>query len=364
MLAAVGYAIGPMIIKHRFADLDPLGPVTASMGVSMVLIAPRGRALGADGDALGRHDRLRARARAGVQRLAFLLFFALINTVGPARATVITYINPVVAVTLGMALLGERLGPERRRRAAAHPRRARGCRRAGGCRPASCRASRPRGRPAAPPRRSRSCAPAPCFHEGVLLSRRELITAAGAAWLGLRATPAGAMPPPDPPLALRRGIDLTPNGIIRPGSPQDYRVLRAQPWAAPLIARMTHLRILGRLADAPAAPDRSRPTTGGPRDARRAGRRRRRRRAAGDPDALPLPALGERDGERQAGREPREGGRLPGSARRARAGQRRGRGSSTRCGSATRAGWPPSRSSTSRTSSCGRRARPPRRWPR
>ena len=75
------------------------------------------------------------------------------------------------------------------------------------------------------------------------LSRRELITAAGAAWLGLRATPAGAMPPPDPPLALRRGIDLTPNGIIRPGSPQDYRVLRAQPWAAPLIARMTHLRM-------------------------------------------------------------------------------------------------------------------------
>jgi drug/metabolite transporter (DMT)-like permease len=42
--------------------------------------------------------------------LAFLLFFALIAEVGPGRATVITYVNPVVAVTLGVALLGEQVG--------------------------------------------------------------------------------------------------------------------------------------------------------------------------------------------------------------------------------------------------------------
>lgn len=41
--------------------------------------------------------------------LAFLLFFELIVEVGPQRATVITYINPVVAVTLGIVLLGEPL---------------------------------------------------------------------------------------------------------------------------------------------------------------------------------------------------------------------------------------------------------------
>src|SRR5215216_5170409 len=41
LLAAVGYAAGPMIIKHRLGDLDPLGPVTASMGISaLVLSAP------------------------------------------------------------------------------------------------------------------------------------------------------------------------------------------------------------------------------------------------------------------------------------------------------------------------------------
>jgi drug/metabolite transporter (DMT)-like permease len=39
--------------------------------------------------------------------VAFLLFFALIREVGPARTTVITYVNPLVAVLLGVALLSE-----------------------------------------------------------------------------------------------------------------------------------------------------------------------------------------------------------------------------------------------------------------
>jgi drug/metabolite transporter (DMT)-like permease len=41
--------------------------------------------------------------------LAFLLFFALIREIGPVRSTVITYVNPAVAVTLGVILLHERL---------------------------------------------------------------------------------------------------------------------------------------------------------------------------------------------------------------------------------------------------------------
>ena len=41
--------------------------------------------------------------------LAFLLFFALITEVGPSRATVITYVNPTVALALGVAVLGEQV---------------------------------------------------------------------------------------------------------------------------------------------------------------------------------------------------------------------------------------------------------------
>jgi drug/metabolite transporter (DMT)-like permease len=41
--------------------------------------------------------------------VAFLVFFALIDEIGPVRATVITYVNPAVAVALGVVLLGEPL---------------------------------------------------------------------------------------------------------------------------------------------------------------------------------------------------------------------------------------------------------------
>jgi drug/metabolite transporter (DMT)-like permease len=111
LLAAVGYAIGPMIIKHRFAKLDPLGPVTASMGVSLILLAPA--AVLSPPDALPGADTIASVVVLGLlcSAWAFLLFFALIGTVGPSRATVITYVNPVVAVALGIALLGERPGP-------------------------------------------------------------------------------------------------------------------------------------------------------------------------------------------------------------------------------------------------------------
>ena len=39
--------------------------------------------------------------------LAFAVFFALVAEVGPARMTVITYLNPVVAVLAGVAVLDE-----------------------------------------------------------------------------------------------------------------------------------------------------------------------------------------------------------------------------------------------------------------
>jgi drug/metabolite transporter (DMT)-like permease len=41
--------------------------------------------------------------------LAVLVFFALIADIGPTRATVITYVNPAVAIALGVAVLGEHL---------------------------------------------------------------------------------------------------------------------------------------------------------------------------------------------------------------------------------------------------------------
>jgi drug/metabolite transporter (DMT)-like permease len=39
--------------------------------------------------------------------LAFIAYFRLVAEVGASRATVITYVNPVVALALGVAILGE-----------------------------------------------------------------------------------------------------------------------------------------------------------------------------------------------------------------------------------------------------------------
>jgi drug/metabolite transporter (DMT)-like permease len=111
LLAAIGYAAGPMIIKHRLGNLDPLGPVTASMGISALVLAPP--ALASAPTEVPSGQTLVSILVLGLacSALAFLLFFALIHEVGPGRATVITYVNPVVAVGLGVALLGEGIGP-------------------------------------------------------------------------------------------------------------------------------------------------------------------------------------------------------------------------------------------------------------
>ena len=41
--------------------------------------------------------------------VAFIAFFALIARVGPVRAPLFTYVNPVVAIVLGTIILGEPL---------------------------------------------------------------------------------------------------------------------------------------------------------------------------------------------------------------------------------------------------------------
>lgn len=107
-LTALGYAIGPIIITRRLADLPPLGVVTASLIIATVLYAPFAPSLWP--------AHIPADAAWSVLGLAvvctaaaFLLFFALIAEAGPARATVITYINPAVALLLGVLVLDEPL---------------------------------------------------------------------------------------------------------------------------------------------------------------------------------------------------------------------------------------------------------------
>jgi drug/metabolite transporter (DMT)-like permease len=107
LLVAFLYAIGPMIVKRRLSDVDPLGPVAASLGIATLLVTPF--ALASLPDSAPSADTFASIAVLGLlcSALAFLLFFRLIAEIGPGRATVITYINPVVALALGVAVLDE-----------------------------------------------------------------------------------------------------------------------------------------------------------------------------------------------------------------------------------------------------------------
>ena len=107
LLVAVGYAVGPMIIARRLNDLPPVGVVAASLGLTTLAYLPFG--LLQFPSALPPVQVVVSVAILGVvcTALAFLLFFALIAEVGPARATVITYVNPAVALLLGVLILGE-----------------------------------------------------------------------------------------------------------------------------------------------------------------------------------------------------------------------------------------------------------------
>jgi drug/metabolite transporter (DMT)-like permease len=111
LLATVGYAIGPLIVKNKLSDRDPLGPLTASLALAAIMLLPFGVADWPESqpsfDALGSVVVLGLVCSA----LAFAVFFRLIAEVGASRAAVITYVNPIVALALGVAILGEDVGP-------------------------------------------------------------------------------------------------------------------------------------------------------------------------------------------------------------------------------------------------------------
>ena len=107
VVVAVCYAVGPMIIERKLASLPSLGVVAASLGITAVAYAPF--ALTQLPSTLPSPSVLFAVAILGVvcTALGFVVFFALITEAGAPRATVITYVNPAVALALGVALLAE-----------------------------------------------------------------------------------------------------------------------------------------------------------------------------------------------------------------------------------------------------------------
>jgi len=110
VLSTMCYAIGPLIIQRHMHGLDSIGPLALSLLVaSVILLIPALIDLPA---ALPSAAALASIAVLGVvcTAVAMLLMFYLVHHAGASRASVITYINPVVATMLGVLVLDEHLG--------------------------------------------------------------------------------------------------------------------------------------------------------------------------------------------------------------------------------------------------------------
>jgi drug/metabolite transporter (DMT)-like permease len=107
LLVAVCYATGPLIASRKLGDLPPLEMTAVCLGFAAVVYAPLAALTWPS--AMPSAQVLAALAALAVicTAAAFPIFFQLIAEVGPARASVITYVNPAVAVALGVVVLGE-----------------------------------------------------------------------------------------------------------------------------------------------------------------------------------------------------------------------------------------------------------------
>jgi drug/metabolite transporter (DMT)-like permease len=110
MGAAAGYAVGPIVVSRGLAGLDGRATMGVSLAMAAVVLTPLA-ALDPP------HEVPPAGALAAIVVLglvctaaAFVTFSILIREAGPSRAVIITYVNPVIALALGVALLGEHPG--------------------------------------------------------------------------------------------------------------------------------------------------------------------------------------------------------------------------------------------------------------
>jgi drug/metabolite transporter (DMT)-like permease len=109
LLAALGYAIAPIIVSDKLRDVPLFAVIALSLAmVSVIYAVPAWTTLPTE---IPEAD---LSAWAGVLGLgvittaiAFVVFFTLVKEIGPARAELIVFFNVAVAVLLGVVILQE-----------------------------------------------------------------------------------------------------------------------------------------------------------------------------------------------------------------------------------------------------------------
>jgi drug/metabolite transporter (DMT)-like permease len=110
LIAACGYASAPLILKRHLIDVDPTAVMAACLTIAAAILTPFAVVDWPTSPPSG--GAFAAVVVLGLlcTALALVLMAILIGAAGPARASVITYINPVIALGLGIVFLGESPG--------------------------------------------------------------------------------------------------------------------------------------------------------------------------------------------------------------------------------------------------------------
>jgi drug/metabolite transporter (DMT)-like permease len=108
-VTVLGYSLGPIIVEKRLHGIPSLPVIAVALAINTVIYAPIAWLTRPT-------ETVPASAWASMlvlgvvcTALAFVFLFALIGEVGAPRAQVITYVNPAVALLLGVLVLGEPL---------------------------------------------------------------------------------------------------------------------------------------------------------------------------------------------------------------------------------------------------------------
>lgn len=107
IVASIGYAIGGFMLRANLPDVPAAATAAGTMLVSAAVTLPL--AIATPPSAVPGIDTIASMAVLGMggTGIAFVLFYALIADAGMARASLVTYIAPVFAVTYGAVLLDE-----------------------------------------------------------------------------------------------------------------------------------------------------------------------------------------------------------------------------------------------------------------
>jgi drug/metabolite transporter (DMT)-like permease len=111
LVATVSYAVATIVVKRRGSAIPPLGMVAGTMVVSTVVLAPFAVLTLPSQPVSPRGWTALLVLGLLCTALALLAFYQLIAIAGPSRAGLVTYVNPAVAVVLGVMFLGEPLHP-------------------------------------------------------------------------------------------------------------------------------------------------------------------------------------------------------------------------------------------------------------